>query len=580
VKLSNVKLAYKLAALVGICLVAITAITLVSLQINRQNLLADRQQKTRHLVEAAASTIEYYYQQSQLGVLSEEEARAAAAGVLEQARYGEGGYFWINDLSPRMVMHPYSKELVGKDLSDYRDPEGKRLFMEMVKVVKTQGEGFVDYQWNKKGDAKQYPKISFVKGFAPWGWIIGSGIYVDDVEADFWKQTEKFSVAILLVVVALGVISFLLARSITRPLAKAVAVAKQLAVGDLSSEIRVHGGDETGQLLKAMDDMVKATKEVAALAQEVAEGDLTVEIRARSERDELMLALATMVSRLLDVARGVKVAAENVNCGSMEMSSSSQQLSQGASEQAASAEQVSASIEQMAASIRQNSDNSLNAENIALQAAMDADECGQAVGETVGVMKHIAEKILIVEEIARQTNLLALNAAIEAARAGAHGKGFSVVAAEIRKLAERSQSAAGEINALSASSAKVAENAGRRLEAMVPNIRKTAELVQEIAATSRDQDVGAGQINGAIQQLDQVIQQNASAAEEMASTAEELASQSEHLAEMIDFFRVGEVRRSRSMAAGKAEPVGTERLSMAAGAARRTGTDDAGFEHC
>jgi methyl-accepting chemotaxis protein len=205
----------------------------------------------------------------------------------------------------------------------------------------------------------------------------------------------------------------------------------------------------------------------------------------------------------------------------------------------------------MTANIRQNADNALQTEKIAIKAADDARQAGAAAAENMAAMKEIAGKIMIIEEIARQTNLLALNAAIEAARAGDHGRGFAVVAAEVRKLAERSQVAAGEIGKLSVSSVEVAEKAGKLLEALVPSIQKTAELVQEIAAASREQDAGAEQINKAIQQLDQVIQQNASASEEMASTAEELTGQSEQLQEMIDFFQVeaGRGRRERRLVA-------------------------------
>jgi len=543
VKMANVKIAYKLTALVGFCLVAITAITLIALLLNKQNLLSDRKQKTRHVVESAHSTVAYFHDQALKGNLSMEEAKERAAAALEQARYGEGDYFWINDMAPRMIMHPYSTDLNGTDLHDYADPNGKKLFVEMTNVVKKNGAGFVDYMWSKKGTDKLYPKTSYVKGFAPWGWVVGSGIYIDDVQADFWGQAKKFGAGILAVVLILALISYFLSRSITRPLARAVAVARNLAVGDMSGRIEIHGRDETGQLLGAMDEMVGSMKKVSEQAQQVADGDLTVEIQRRSEKDELMIALSTMVAKLLDVVSGVKVAAENVNSGSIEMSSSSQEMSQGASEQAASAEEVSSSIEEMTATIRQNTANSLETEKIAHQASADAADCGEAVNDTVGAMKNIAEKIVIIEEIARQTNLLALNAAIEAARAGEHGKGFAVVAAEVRKLAERSQTAAAEINDLSGSSVSVAESAGRQLEAMVPNIQKTSELVQEIAASSREQDSGADQISRAIQELDQVIQQNASAAEETASTAEELSSQAELMADMISFFKVGDAER-------------------------------------
>ncbi len=280
---------------------------------------------------------------------------------------------------------------------------------------------------------------------------------------------------------------------------------------------------------------------VRGIARTVAKGDLTVAIDLDTKNEgSLLAAMAGMVQNLKEVVVNVKSAADNVAAGSQELSSGSEEMSQGASEQAAAAEEASSSMEQMSSNIRQNADNALQTEKIAVKSAADAREGGKAVEQTVNAMKDIAGKIGIIEEIARQTNLLALNAAIEAARAGEHGKGFAVVASEVRKLAERSQKAAAEISELSASSVDVAERAGELLTKMVPDIQRTAELVQEIAAASREQDTGAEQINKAIQQLDQVIQQNSSASEEMASTSEELASQAEQLQSTISFFRVEE----------------------------------------
>lgn len=300
------------------------------------------------------------------------------------------------------------------------------------------------------------------------------------------------------VVLAIG-LGIFLSRIISRPLREAVDVSNQLTEGNLTVSIESRSTDETGQLLAAMSNMVE---------------------------------------KLTVVVVDVKSAADNVAAGSQELSSSSEEMSQGATEQAAAAEEASSSMEQMSSNIRQNADNATQTEKIAVKSADDAKQGGKAVAETVNAMKEIAGKISIIEEIARQTNLLALNAAIEAARAGEHGKGFAVVAAEVRKLAERSQHAAGEISELSASSVQVAEAAGEMLTRMVPDIQRTAELVQEISAACKEQDTGAEQINKAIQQLDQVIQSNASASEEMASTSEELASQAEQLQSTIAFFRV------------------------------------------
>ncbi|NTF33949.1 methyl-accepting chemotaxis protein [Rhizobium skierniewicense] len=280
----------------------------------------------------------------------------------------------------------------------------------------------------------------------------------------------------------------------------------------------------------------------------VSEGDLTnmAVITTRDEIGTLLEHVNTMIERLRGVVSDSISAAENVSSGSQELSASSEQVSQGATEQASSTEEASASMEEMAANIRQNAENAAQTEKIARQSSTDAEASGAAVGRAVVAMRTIAEKISIVQEIARQTDLLALNAAVEAARAGEHGKGFAVVASEVRKLAERSQSAAAEISAMSSDTVKAAADAGEMLNRLVPDIRKTAELVAEISAACREQDIGANQINEAIQQLDKVTQQNTSASEEMSATSEELAAQAEELQTSIAFFKVdnGDARRA------------------------------------
>jgi methyl-accepting chemotaxis protein len=354
------------------------------------------------------------------------------------------------------------------------------------------------------------------------------------------RTARTLILVVLLLCAGIGIaLAVVVGNAISKALRTGVDAANRLAKGDLSIKAQNASQDEAGQLLQALDTTVKSMQEVTGVAEEIAAGNLLVRVEPRSDADALMKALAGMVKKLSDVVVEVKASADNVASGSANLSQSAQQLSQGATEQASSIEEVSSSMEQMSSNIKQNADNATQTEKIALKAASDAREGGEAVGKTVDAMKQIASKISIIEEIARQTNLLALNAAIEAARAGEHGRGFAVVASEVRKLAERSQRAAGEITALSGTSVKVAEHAGELLSTILPDVQKTAELVQEISAASREQDAGATQINKAIQQLDQVIQQNASGSEETSSTSEELASQAGQLQSAIAFFKIG-----------------------------------------
>ncbi|MDD2864327.1 MAG: methyl-accepting chemotaxis protein [Methylococcales bacterium] len=292
--------------------------------------------------------------------------------------------------------------------------------------------------------------------------------------------------------------------------------------------------------------------EVSEIVSKLAEGDLTVSVTTRQgDTSSMMYALKGMVTKLSQVMSEVNGAAINIASASEEVSATAQNMSQATSEQAASVEQTSASVEQMSASINQNTENAKITDGMAAQASSEAVQGGAAVKETVSAMKSIAGKIGIIDDIAYQTNLLALNAAIEAARAGEHGKGFAVVAAEVRKLAERSQVAAQEIGELAESSVSRAETAGKLLDTIVPSIKKTSDLVQEITAASEEQSAGVSQINTAVNQLNQVTQQNAASSEELAATSEEMSGQAAQLQELISFFKVDDTNGNSNVRRAK-----------------------------
>ncbi|MER2197295.1 HAMP domain-containing methyl-accepting chemotaxis protein [Methylobacterium brachiatum] len=382
------------------------------------------------------------------------------------------------------------------------------------------------------------------------------------------SQTLMLATLAGALLLGLGIAGWL-AVSISRGLARAVSLAEAVSAGDLDQKIAVTSNDEVGDLVTAMNRMTDNLRETAALANAIAGGDLTVEAKPLSDKDTMGLALQTMLSRLRAVVTEANAAAGNVSAGSQELSSSAEQLSQGSSEQAASTEEASASVEEMAANVKQNAENASQTEAIARQSAQDAEASGAAVGRAVDAMQTIAQKITIVQEIARQTDLLALNAAVEAARAGEHGRGFAVVASEVRKLAERSQAAAAEIGTLSSDTVKAAQQAGEMLGRLVPDIRKTALLVEEISAACREQDVGSAQINQAIQQLDKVTQQNASASEQVSATSDELATQAERLQATIAYFRLGAADAGTGAAAAQLRATAA-RMGTSAKAADKT----------
>ncbi len=409
--------------------------------------------------------------------------------VIKDSHIGKTGYAYATKPDGYFIAHPDPSVIFESSIAQLEGME--QIFARFA----DEGAGYENYL---------YKGVYKTSGFATveeTGW----GVFLALPDQEFLAPVNSVIFTTIIVGAGSFIVAFLIfllfAKSITKPVQKGVTFAKEITEGKLYTKIDVNQKDEIGVLADTLREMQE---------------------------------------RLKNVVVEVIESASQVSEGSSQLSQSAEQLSQGATEQAASAEEVSASVEQMGANIQQNTDNASQTEKIASQAAVDASEGGNAVLEAVGAMNEIAQKINIVEDIARQTNMLSLNAAIEAARAGEHGKGFAVVASEVGKLAAISQKAAAEIQELAKESVRKADIAGEKIRAIVPDIRKTAELVTEISASSHEQNTGAVQINQAMLQLDQVVQQNAAAAEEASSMAEELTSQAEQLHDMISYFRVRE----------------------------------------
>lgn len=461
-----------------------------------------------------------------IGMIGLQIALADLSASVSAINVGGAGYGYLVDSTGLMLAHPDASLVMDFNLfrSDELGYEGlSDLGRQMTRGEVSNGRYLMP---------DRSPRVAF---FAPVrgspGWSLGIAIEEEQVRSTAlslgWIVLNLSIVAILIILA----LALLVGRWLAKPIKLLVRVSDAIAKGQLddnSAEVINNRGDEIGALARSLSQTIDQLRQVVSGVQQGA-------------------------AQVLAGSSSLSEASAQMSAGIEGISSSSQQLSQGATEQAASAEQVSASIEQMSANIRQNADNAGVTEQIAIKAAKDAAEGATAVSATVQAMRQIAEKIVIIEEIARQTNMLSLNASIEAARAGEHGKGFAVVASEVGKLAERSKLAAGEISTLSKRSVDIAEKAGSMLADMVPDIQRTAELVQEISTASREQDAGAQQIAKAIAQLDTVIQHNASLAEEFSATSEEIAGQStmvsgtaaelaeqaEELEKAIAFFKLG-----------------------------------------
>ena len=495
-----------------------------------QNLLTDRAEMTHHLVEAAYSIVAQANAEEQSGRVSRQAAQAAAISTIQAMRFGNNDYFWINDMHPTMVMHPFRTDLNGSDLSGYQDPNGKRLFVEMVQTVKAHGEGFVAYSWPKPGVSEPVRKISFVKGFAPWGWMIGAGIYIDDVDQVFWENARLTGGISLFVIILVGGGGFVTARSVIRPLTEITGAMHRLADGDQSIEVRhTTEGSEIGELARALVTFKANAVEVAQLhAQQRQERHAMEDER----RDTRMSMLSGIVQAVIQTGESV-IGMARVRTGISQTNDHTRSMASAIEELVASIRTIAQSSE----TIRDNSRDVEQAAATGVEASHQAVALIEQIVEAVNVAAEevrtlaaesgrIGEIVDQIEGIAAQTNLLALNATIEAARAGESGKGFAVVAAEVKNLATQTGKATEDIRTR-------IESLRGKMSGIVGTMEKGADAVAQgrAAVTSvggQLENIASrfGSLSANMAEIAGILGQQMDAANEVAKGTSEIAAAS------------------------------------------------------
>ncbi len=550
--LKHLKIGHKIYLVTGVLILIFTFSLLWLYGDYRNQLHESREHELQAAVDTAWGIIDHY--SKEVGSkYSQEEAQTLAKAAIKTLRFDGDIYFWINDTQPKMIMHPIKPALDGKDLSGSKDPDGKALFVEMVKVTNAEGAGFVEYQWPKPGSAKPQPKLSYVKKHPQWNWIVGSGMYVDDIMAAVNKVFYSVLAVLLAAVCLSGGLVFFLARAVSRPMHKAVEMIEEMEKGHLHLRLGMDQRDEVGRMAKAMDGFADSMQnEMIDALQKLANGNLNFDILPRDAQDEIRGALKKMEVDLNEIMGRIQAAGSEIAAGSNSVADFSQALSQGATESAASLQEITSSLSEMSNQTQFNSENANQVNQLSSEAKQSAEEGNVHMERMVDAMEEVREAgqsinkiIKVIDEIAFQTNLLALNAAVEAARAGQHGKGFAVVAEEVRNLAARSAKAAQETADLIAGSVEKTENGAAianqtaaSLKSITERINKVSDLAEEIAAASGEQAEGISQISEGLGQIDQVIQQNTATAEESAAASEELSGQASELLDMLKRFQL------------------------------------------
>lgn len=510
---SRMSIAAKLAVVTALTGIGILVLA-ISFTLSEKGLIAEQNKlAVRDAVDTATGVVERYQKLEAEGKMSSEQARLEALETLRGMRYNGSEYFWVNDLEPRMLMHPNSAKLQGQPLVDITDPTGKHQFLEMVQVVRNSGAGYVAYMWPKPGSDKPVAKISYVKGVPAWGWIVGSGVYTDSIDAVFWPRVLEFSTLAILLSGTLMLVVYLIARSIRLSLSKAVKLADTVASGDLTAIIEVDGTGELANLLLALREMNRS--------------------------------LSMIVGEVDNGINTIANASSEIATGNLDLSNRTEQQASALEETAATMEELTTAVQQNAENARQASVRARSAIDVAVQGGAIVDQVVHTMASIQTSAQRITDIIGVIDGIAFQTNILALNAAVEAARAGEQGRGFAVVASEVRTLAQRSAAAAKEIKCLIEDSvskiddgSNLVKRAGTTMKDIVASVQYVGEIIDDISVATLQQQEGISQVNSAISEMDSTTQQNAALVEQAAAAASSMNSQTQHLSQVFGTFKV------------------------------------------
>jgi methyl-accepting chemotaxis protein len=502
----------KIYALIGLSFIGVVGIATLDSRELASSLNQQKQIELRHLTELALGILKEEHALVQKGGITDADAQKRALARVATLRYGNNDYFWVNDMHPRMVMHPMKPEMNGNDISTFKDPNGKALFVDFVNVVKKDGAGFVPYEWPKPGVDKPQPKLSYVAGFAPWNWVIGTGVYIDDLNAQTWASTQRSLLAAGLVLLLTIAVSIVVAGSITKPLRRMTLTMNDLAAGKLDIEVPgIERRDEVGEMAKAVEIFKSNAVARQALEVEQKEAETRGVARRKSDMNKMADDFEGAVGEIIETVSSASTELEGSASTLTSTAERAQELTTmvaAASEEASTnVQSVASATEEMASSVNEISRQVQESARMAGDAVGQARTTNDRVGELSKAAARIGDVVELINTIAGQTNLLALNATIEAARAGEAGRGFAVVASEVKALAEQTAKATGEIGQQITGIQSATQDSVNAIKEISGTIEKLSEISSAIAAAVEEQGAATQEISRNVQQAAHGTQQ-------------------------------------------------------------------------